>query len=796
MAGKRKANDENSGQFINTSGPPQKRPRRVPQTVTEASRMEAQRQWEEKQREEAAAKANFLAQREREEEAERRATSTLRIGQVLDTVKAAGYKTLHEFLADLLATKDQHQSSQVSQTLINHGDELLELIRARQPELVSRAKESALLWKAFRWNASSLMLSISHQLFASFFARWRGEEADENSGKEKRRDVDLVLSTVICMLVQTRNEKSSEYQTTMSFYLLACGATRSQFEVLNHAGICLSYRSTLRKVKDLGQERLAASGSNALVPTITSTTAPPRLSSFFGGFAVGDLPLEILPPRKTRLPVLEFTADDLLPSLEDVQQLETLHRWHIEDILVQAYPILRARFPDSISKPPSILIPVHTTEQCTLPAMQIDESSLDGTLFDKVAASRRDDIDLLDNLAGTRMTVNEHWGTPNSKSLWSLWKINSLLGRKPITAGWKSKKLPPFRPAYELMIDLTLPANILDGFRIICPRDTIEEWAESVPDWQSVRDVAAKVHQQLCSARRVSKLRRQPASKRDPIFENISLFNRDALTLLALRTAVKRGDVGGVLCVSAHWMVMFRGTGHMPKYADAIFRVLTELKSMHPKLREAYLMNWLANLSGKLLGFKEMDLLQEHQNFWLKVIYNARGSNRSWEWLGMISVSIFALRDVIRRVQLEYKIPHNSKSHSNPSTAKDIRAIRDYLELQKLQSVYPERADNDLALTARDLMETGAAYANTARAFKTFRPDNRKATNLGTAHGSACPAEVDDDEFADPDNYGQDLDLDLGDLVLDEEEFPAGIDPSDFVAMATEAILAMEETEL
>jgi hypothetical protein len=55
---------------------------------------------------------------------------------------------------------------------------------------------------------------------------------------------------------------------------------------------------------------------------------------------------------------------------------------------------------------------------------------------------------------------------------------------------------------------------------------------------------------------------------------------------------------------------------------------------------------------------------------------------------------------------------------------------------------------------------------------------------------------VDDDEFADPDNYGQDLDLDLVDLVLDEEEFPAGIDPSDFVAMATEAILAMGETEL
>ena len=32
-----------------------------------------------------------------------------------------------------------------------------------------------------------------------------------------------------------------------------------------------------------------------------------------------------------------------------------------------------------------------------------------------------------------------------------------------------------------------------------------------------------------------------------------------------------------------------------------------------------FLKNWLANLSGKVNGFKDMDLLQEHQNFWVKV---------------------------------------------------------------------------------------------------------------------------------------------------------------------------------
>ncbi|KAJ7860242.1 hypothetical protein B0H14DRAFT_2350714, partial [Mycena olivaceomarginata] len=260
----------------------------------------------------------------------------------------------------------------------------------------------------------------------------------------------------------------------------------------------------------------------------------------------------------------------------------------------------------------------------------------------------------------------------------------------------------------------------------------------SVKDWDSVRFVAAKVHRELCSARNIAKLRRQPAGKRDPIYENIKLFNRDALTLLVLRAAIKRGDIGAVLCVISHWMVMFRGTGRMPKYADAVFHVITELKSMHPKLRCAYLMNWLANLTGKLLGFKEMDLLQEHQNFWLKIIYNAKGSNRTWAWLGMISVSIFALRDVIRRVQLDYKIPFNGKSHTNPSTATDVQRIRDHLETNKIQTFWPERENNDCAVPVRDLMEAGAAYANTARAFKTFRADTRKASNLGTKTRRNC----------------------------------------------------------
>jgi hypothetical protein len=235
------------------------------------------------------------------------------------------------------------------------------------------------------------------------------------------------------------------------------------------------------------------------------------------------------------------------------------------------------------------------------------------------------------------MIANEFWGTPNSNSPWSLWKINALLAQKAISAGWKAKTLPPFRPTYELILQLTLLANILDGFRIFCPADTLEQWVRDIDDYEDISRVAAKVHSELCSARRVADHRQLPDEKRDIPFENIRLFNRDSLILRALKYSIQQGDVGSVINILSHWMLMFRGTGKMPKYADALFHLLAHLKRMDPRLRydtlfcsyycdaylifvrNAFLKNWLANLSGKVNGFKEMDLLQEHQNFWAKV---------------------------------------------------------------------------------------------------------------------------------------------------------------------------------
>jgi hypothetical protein len=205
------------------------------------------------------------------------------------------------------------------------------------------------------------------------------------------------------MLSQTRNERSSEFQTTTCIYLLACGASRSQFDVLNHAGFTLSYTAAVRKIKALGQERLKEiigitttrafmivwdnlniafrvgkqrKASKDHFDNGTTATLIPLFSVKFGG-----LPLHLKPAHNTHLPVLKFGPEDLLPTLEQVQELEAAQLWHIEDILFDAFPDIRARFKSDLRGPPSVRpIPLHKTEQFPLPAMHIDESSLEGTL--------------------------------------------------------------------------------------------------------------------------------------------------------------------------------------------------------------------------------------------------------------------------------------------------------------------------------------------------------------------------------------------------------------------------------
>ena len=164
------------------------------------------------------------------------------------------------------------------------------------------------------------------------------------------------------MLARSRNGHSTEFQTTTCIYLLACGASRSQFDVLNHAGFTLSYTSAIEKIKQLGAERLhkiiGIAHSQAFLIiwdnlNIAFRVGEQRKASKdhfdngttatlipLYGVEYGALRLDMKAKRDSRLPVLEFGPEDFLPSPEQVLQVESAELWHIEDILYDSFPNL------------------------------------------------------------------------------------------------------------------------------------------------------------------------------------------------------------------------------------------------------------------------------------------------------------------------------------------------------------------------------------------------------------------------------------------------------------------------
>jgi hypothetical protein len=97
-------------------------------------------------------------------------------------------------------------------------------------------------------------------------------------------------------------------------------------------------------------------------------------------------------------------------------------------------------------------------------------------------------------------------------------------------------------------------------------------------------------------------------------------------------------------------------------------------------------------------------------------------------------------------------------------------------------------------------MAVGAAYANKSSAFKNFRRDTCKAANNGVLEG-APTSTTDTPESEDRgDNLyhdlGDDAEVGMDKLAMDEEEFPLGTDPERFIAMTQEVIDELSKVSL
>ncbi|KAJ7094489.1 hypothetical protein B0H15DRAFT_969182 [Mycena belliarum] len=829
--------------------------------------------------------AERAAKEKAEEQAATDAQDTLRAQRVIDLITSDAnggfnFDSLEHFFDSLWRTGgDAAISSKISRYIQRHGAEHAEGMFKRSKS----AKDdyiTAAMAKIFQQEGRAIQAILTRnstttvtELLKEFSLDQLGEKIqaaaptlwaalavlatpDSSTRKEThgetRRNKPLVFTTICALISILRSQRANNFQLVIGLFLLGSGASKREISVLAHAGLSISYAAIIEHVKILSKEgldKIRQVVSEGMVQIVwdnlniafrvaaqrlkaknhfdngTTGTVLPVFDPATGGQAAhGTLPLNMKPPH------------DVLPSPESAAQLSDSCFWQLKRMALEHIPGMPDGLKKELGECPEVnQIPLHKTAQFPVPAMQEDESTLDGNLRvratiyetiglddeklethglvgedgdlmtdglkDKLESARRNSTSPIEGMrgsfrrwglfhgqmAGGRLTINEHWGTPNSPwpgGLW--WEHNKLLGRKPLAAGWGGKKATEWQPAHEL-IHISLPAHIVDGFRIYCPSDNLEEWAKTTT--YSEFDVVAKtVYDQLFSTAAVNRLRTSQA--RDITLENSILFNRDALFYIEFGLAIKKGDIGRVLNVLSIWMVMMRSPKTMPRYADAMFETLVRIKSFPPKLRELYLMNWLVNITGRLYGFKPVDLLQEHQNFWAKIIYTAKGQNKSWKWLSMITVCIFTIREAMRTVQTAFRIPAYGEKHKTPPIDKEVALIAAALQTDQVQSFVEDRPANDHVAPVRDLIKEGALYADTRKAFHRFTRDSRRPERRGFSRSDGVDEDTEGDREEEEEDDVEVYEPTEEDLRMDDEEFL--MEPDEILASAMDLMDSMD----
>ncbi|THG92899.1 hypothetical protein EW026_g8172 [Hermanssonia centrifuga] len=302
-----------------------------------------------------------------------------------------------------------------------------------------------------------------------------------------------------------------------------------------------------------------------------------------------------------------------------------------------------------------------------------------------------------------------HWGSPQSwtQNPGSLYFHNTVLDRKPIVV----TSPPPYRTCRDLIF-VSLYARVFHCLRLVAGCESLEEYSKLVT-FDELSCHAEEIVDQFANPSLVSDLRnlRQqevkdsaetaavsidatsnlldvlmgpapspaPVTEGDMILENAMLFLQDAILLRDFTDAIKTGDSERIVLILKVFALSFRGAGRT-KYAHEMLHLIHNIEHVWPKdLRDVIMKNWLVNPTGKTNAFVPVDLMQEHNNFWIKVIYKAHGSSASWEWLAMVLPCIDILRKLSAQINTDLGSCQGSK-HTSPDLWKDIEILMQSLE--------------------------------------------------------------------------------------------------------------------
>ncbi|KAJ7306175.1 hypothetical protein DFH08DRAFT_976105 [Mycena albidolilacea] len=164
-------------------------------------------------------------------------------------------------------------------------------------------------------------------------------------------------------------------------------------------------------------------------------------------------------------------------------------------------------------------------------------------------------------------------------------------------------------------------------------------------------------------------------------------FIRMTFWYLEMCSAIAEGDIGRVFEVIKVLRFSFWGAGST-NYGN-------EMLELACNFLNAILNNYLVNTTGLLGHWLELDLLQEHYDFWIKSLFNSKSHSFDSKHLSeAVSLNIHgfsAIRDQFPRV---FGFKKNQGTHKNSDTTNDLNALGVHYREDQIMQYIPGRSSH------------------------------------------------------------------------------------------------------
>jgi len=553
--------------------------------------------------------------------------------------------------------------------------------------------------------------------------------------QRRGRSPSSIRGCIAAILMFVRSQQCNAFQTVMGIYLHCIGCPRRGLEALSALGLCVSYDQVRRVLKSLTKDALEQVHKAVLendwyvvydninIAIKHHHQRVDKKDTFDNGTAATviliptDMEDEYTKNNKS-IPVFcpeskmsEPTADIFFPTLTDRAMSRAACRTHFSAAIMRSLPHIST----------TCVIPMQTIDEMEvcktvtfpLPTMKIDESTISGNLA-VLESITRIGLRLPDTwfsdakniiFAGDQMTVarllslkihraieSDHYGglawvhpTPqlfhlqmtlcstiyrthlgaDANTPGSLASFISLLGSKGF-----NKEKPEFKATDELL------RIVFDAMSMVL-WETLHDADTSVElDMPRVVDIIIHAITNLKQADPL--INGRPCTTADI---NALYFLRDMTVFIEFSDAIKSGDRGRIRCVLPIITLMMHGGGNS-NYALELLRLLYGIHhAWTPEWEKRVLSSMLVNPKGVHYGWMPTDMYQENNNYLIKTIFAAKGSNMSWEYLrDQISPNIRTFQDIARLFERGLNSKYNSTTHKKPSTKEDVDQVKSTLK--------------------------------------------------------------------------------------------------------------------